>query len=57
MEILLAIVPAIVFIGILGYAIRRHGLLWGLSLGWIPAGIATGIVYAVLILVFDYFHL
>lgn len=46
-------VGAIVFIGIWGYAIYKWGLLKGLSIGWIPAGIG-GLVAAVISGVF--FH-
>jgi hypothetical protein len=43
-------VVGLVFFGVWGYAIHKLGLLLGITVGWIPAGIAAGVTFLVLAL-------
>lgn len=44
----ITIIAVIVALGIWGYAIKRLGLLMGISVGWIPAGIVFYVMFGIL---------
>ena len=50
MGALLFLIPALVGLGIWGYAIKRLGFLLGLSVGWFPAGIGAIVIFYGIIL-------
>lgn len=54
-EDIAAFIGGIAFLAIWGYAIKRLGLLWGLSVGWIPAAVAFMAIFGGLNLIGDLF--